>query len=92
MAAGCRQCGLDLRSHDSGDGPAVFVILLLGAVMVPLALALEVLASPPLWLHALIWAPVILAASIVMLRVLKAFLIAQQYRHKSGEAGFHELS
>jgi uncharacterized protein (DUF983 family) len=79
----CEVCGLDLRGHDAGDGPAVFVILGLGALVVPLVLWVEFAYEPPLWLHAVIWIPVIVAATLVPLRLIKGVLVAQQYKHRS---------
>ena len=78
----CTVCGLDLRAHDAGDGPAVFVILILGALVVTMALIVEVKLEPPLWVHALIWPVVILAGAIGMLRPLKATLVALQFQHR----------
>jgi uncharacterized protein (DUF983 family) len=80
----CAACGLDLAAQDSGDGPAVFVILVLGALVVGLALAVELMLSPPLWLHMVLWPPVILGGAIGLLRPFKATLIAFQYRHRLG--------
>lgn len=77
----CAVCGLDLTPHDSGDGPAVFVIFLLGFVVVPMALGFEVLFTPPIWLHLLIWPPVIIALAIVMLRLMKAVLVAFHFKN-----------
>ena len=77
----CDACGLDLSAQDAGDGPAVFVILVLGAVVVGLAIWVEVAFAPPLWVHAIVWLPVITAGAIAMLRPLKALMIALQYRH-----------
>ena len=57
----CEACGLDFAFADSGDGPAVFVILFAGFVVVGLALVVEFLYQPPFWLHALLWGPLILA-------------------------------
>jgi uncharacterized protein (DUF983 family) len=79
----CGSCGLDLRAQDSGDGPAVFVILVLGIIVVGLALLVEVKFSPPLWVHALLWPGVILVGAIALLRVFKATLIALQFRHRA---------
>jgi uncharacterized protein (DUF983 family) len=78
----CETCGLDLSAQDAGDGPAVFVILILGALVVGLAIWVEVLFAPPLWVHAIVWLPVTLAGALLMLRPLKAGLIALQYRHR----------
>jgi uncharacterized protein (DUF983 family) len=78
----CAHCGLDLSAQDAGDGPAVFVILFLGLLIVGLAAWVEIKFSPPIWLHLLLWMPLIIAGAIAMLRPLKAGLIALQYRHE----------
>ena len=77
----CPACGLDLSAQDAGDGPAVFVILFLGLIVVGLAAIVEIKFAPPLWLHMVLWTPLILGGAIVMLRPLKAGLIALQYKH-----------
>jgi uncharacterized protein (DUF983 family) len=77
----CEVCGLDLSAQDAGDGPAVFVIFFLGLIVVGLAALVEIRYSPPIWVHLLLWTPLILGGAIVMLRPLKAGLIALQYRH-----------
>jgi uncharacterized protein (DUF983 family) len=77
----CPACGLDLSAQDAGDGPAVFVVLILGAVVVGLAFWVEIKFAPPLWVHLVLWTPLIIGGAIAMLRILKAWLIAMQYRH-----------
>ncbi len=81
----CAACGLDYSFADSGDGPAVFVIMLVGFVIVGLVLFVELSFQPPIWLHLLLWLPltVILAASV--LRPLKGLMIALQFRHEAKE-------
>jgi len=79
----CAECGPDLRAQDSGDGPAVFVILVLGFIVVGLAALVEVKLGPPLWVHAVLWPGIILAGAVYMLRILKAGLIALQFRHRA---------
>ena len=79
----CSVCDLDLRGNDAGDGPAVFVILGLGAIMMMLVFWVEFRFEPPWWLHVVLWLPITFGAAVWMLRVLKAWLIAQQYRHRS---------
>jgi len=81
----CESCGLDNRFADSGDGPAVFVILGAGFVVVFAALLVEVLYRPPFWLHAALWVPLILLTTLAPLRVVKGLLIALQYHHKAEE-------
>jgi uncharacterized protein (DUF983 family) len=83
----CEVCSLDLSKADSGDGPAVFIILILGAVVVLLALLLESLIGPALWVHMAIWPVVIVAGSIWMLRPAKALLIALQFKNKAEDTG-----
>jgi uncharacterized protein (DUF983 family) len=82
VAPRCAVCELDLAAQDAGDGPAVFVVLILGALVVGLAIWVEVKFEPPMWVHLLLWTPVVLGGSIAMLRPLKAWLIAMQYRHQ----------
>src|SRR5690349_15510409 len=74
----CTTCGLDLKAQDAGDGPAVFVILILGFFAVGMAAFVELKFSPPLWVHAVVWPGLILAGAVFMLRVFKATLIALQ--------------
>ncbi len=77
----CEVCGLDLSAQDAGDGPAVFVILFLGLIVVGLAAIVEIEFSPPIWVHLMLWTPLIVVGAIAMLRAFKAGLIALQYRH-----------
>ena len=81
----CEHCGLDLRFADSGDGPAVFGIMILGFVVLGGALVLEFKASPPVWVHVLLWGLLTPLCAFFLLRVLKATLIALQYKHKAEE-------
>jgi uncharacterized protein (DUF983 family) len=81
VAPRCEACGLDLSAHDTGDGPAVFVIFILGFLGVGLAYIAETLFAPPLWLHAVVWPPVITGLAILLLRPAKAILIALHYKH-----------
>jgi uncharacterized protein (DUF983 family) len=77
----CEVCGLDLSGQDAGDGPAVFVILFLGLLVVGLAAIVEIEFAPPIWVHLMLWTPLILIGAVAMLRPFKAGLIALQYRH-----------
>jgi uncharacterized protein (DUF983 family) len=81
VQATCPVCGLDISAHDAGDGPQVFVIMILGLVVVGLAAFVELRFSPPIWVHLVLWTPVILGGAILLLRPLKAGLIALEYRH-----------
>ncbi len=83
----CQSCGLDFRQVDTGDGAAVGVILVLGAIIVSLAFWVEFRFEPPLWVHALLWPAITLPLAILLMRPAKAALIVQQYRHRSAEMG-----
>ena len=79
----CTNCGLDYAFADAGDGPAVFVILIIGFLVVGLALWTEVDLNPPLWLHFIIWIPLALVLCLTALRLIKGILITLQYRNKA---------
>ncbi len=82
----CGNCGLDYAFIDSGDGPAVFIIMIAGAIVVGSALIVEMRYQPPFWLHAALWLPLVLAVTLLPLRSMKALLIALQFHHKAAEA------
>jgi uncharacterized protein (DUF983 family) len=85
LRSACERCGLDYKFADAGDGPAVFVILIGGGIVVFAALMIEVLYQPPYWVHAALWLPLILIVTLVPLRPLKGLMIALQYHHKAQE-------
>ncbi len=78
----CESCNLDLQKNDSADGPAVFLIFILGFALVPLALLVDALFRWPIWLHLTIWSPLALGLTLGMLRPLKAYIIALQFKHR----------
>lgn len=77
----CPVCGLNLREHDNGDGPAVFLIFILGFLLVPVALLSDALFEIPLWVHGILWTLIALVLCLAMLRPLKSYIIALQYKH-----------
>ena len=81
----CPACVLDYGMFDAGDGPAVFGILIVGAIVCGLALYVEFTFLPPLWVHAVLWIPLICILSGLFLRLSKSALLVLQYRHKAGE-------
>ena len=81
----CDACGLDYGFADAGDGPAVFVIMIAGFIVVGAALMVEIYYQPPLWVHAALWVPLVLITTLAPLRLLKGVLIALQYHHKAAE-------
>ena len=81
----CEACGLDYAFVDAGDGPAVFVILFAGFIVVGAALVVEMRYQPPLWVHVALWLPLLLLTTLAPLRSMKGVLIALQYHHKAAE-------
>ena len=80
----CRACGLDYSTFNVGDGPAAFLIFIVGTITVVSALVVDGVFSPPWWVH-LVWIPVAAALTIGGLRISKAWLLAQEYKHQARE-------
>ena len=81
----CPECGLDLSRFNVGDGPAAFLTLVLGALVVIAAIAVELTLHPPLWLHMLVWTPLTAIGVVWSLRLAKAALLASEYRNDARE-------
>jgi uncharacterized protein (DUF983 family) len=79
VGGNCASCNLDYSYADAGDGPAVFVILIIGFVVVGSALWTEVNVNPPLWVHLIVWLPLAVALSLTALRLVKGVLLTLQY-------------
>jgi len=90
FASRCRVCGLDFSAFNVGDGPAAFLTLIVGALIVGLALWLEVAVHPPFWVHVILWVPITTLAVIWGLRAGKSALLAAEYRRKAGEGRLKE--
>ena len=89
FAEKCPSCGLDFSTFNVGDGPAAFLIFIVGTVTVVGALVVDGAFSPPWWVH-LVWIPVAAALTIWGLRVSKGWLLAQEYRHRAREGKIAE--
>lgn len=81
----CAACELDISQFEVGDGPAIFVIMIANFLVMGMALWVEFTFEPPLWLHAILWLPVIAAICILCIRVFKAMLLAQQYQKNASQ-------
>jgi uncharacterized protein (DUF983 family) len=83
--AKCEACGLDYGRYNVGDGPAAFLTLIIGALLVAAALALDAAVQPPLWVHVLLWVPLTAAAVVYGLRVAKGALLASEHQRQAAE-------
>ncbi len=86
VAPRCRVCGLDLKFADSGDGPAVFVTLFAGFLVLGIALWVELTYEPPIWVHLVMVLPLTLIVCLGLLRPLKGLMVALQYRNRAEQA------
>lgn len=87
FAQRCSACGLEFHKFNVGDGPAAFLTLIVGAVVMLLAVWLQLAAEPPWWVHVILWVPLTTLGVLFGLRVAKAALLWSEYRQKTGEAG-----
>jgi uncharacterized protein (DUF983 family) len=85
FAPKCRVCGLGYAGFNVGDGPAAFLILLVGALITALAITVELGLNPPFWVHVILWVPLTALAVIGSLRIAKGLLLALEYRHRAHE-------
>jgi uncharacterized protein (DUF983 family) len=83
VAPNCEACGLDYAFADSGDGPAVFVTLIAGFIVLGAALAIDMAYEPPLWVYAVFFLPLAVLVCLGMLRPMKSLMIALQYQNKA---------
>jgi uncharacterized protein (DUF983 family) len=87
LRSACPICGLNFTQADTGDAGAVGVIMVLGAIVVALAFWVEFRFSPPWWIHAILWPAVTIPLAVLIMRPVKAALVAAQYRTRSSEMG-----
>ena len=83
FAPHCSNCGLDLLAFNVGDGAATFLILIVGAIVTGLAMWLELSQAPPWYVHVILWLPLTLVLTLVLMRIAKALLLALEYRHEA---------
>src|SRR5687768_3991930 len=85
FAPRCRACGLDYAAFNVGDGPAAFLIMIVGGLIVALAIITQLNFQPPFWVHILLWLPLTVGAVVGALRVAKGMLLALEYRNAARE-------
>lgn len=81
----CSSCGLDLAKNDSADGPAVFLIFILGFLIVPLALLTDSIFQLPIWVHLFLWTPLCLGIIFGLLKPIKSLVISLQWQHRASD-------
>ena len=86
----CRACGLDYSKYNVGDGPAAFLTLIVGAIVLILALVVEFQFYPPMWVHLLLWFPITIGLVVATLRFSKALLLISEHRNEAHEGVIDE--
>ena len=85
FARRCEACHADFEKEDAGDGPAVFVIFLVGIFIIPMALGFSMIFNAPMWLTLVIWIPIIIIVSLILLRMLRGVMFNLQWKHDALE-------
>jgi len=83
LAPSCEVCGLDYAFADSADGPAIFIMLIAGFIVVGAALLTDAYFEPPLLVLGAIFLPLMAVVSLGLIRPFKGILIASQFRNKA---------
>lgn len=91
FAPHCEGCGANFDIEDAGDGPAVFVIMLAGFIIIPLALAFQLITSAPLWLTMLLWMPILIMFCLALLRPLRGVMFNLQWVNRAREVRSDDL-
>ncbi len=81
----CDECGLDLSKNDSADGPAVFLMFILGFLIVPAAIICVVKYNWSFLLMITVWGGLTLALTVGSIRYLKAYVIALQFKYRPND-------
>ncbi|THD44773.1 MAG: DUF983 domain-containing protein [Bradyrhizobium sp.] len=85
LGPACSACGLDFSFADAGDGPAVFVALIGGFLVLGAMLAVQIAYEPPLWVYPLVFVPLTIVVCLGLLRPFKGLLIASQFVNRAGD-------
>ena len=86
LADKCSSCGQDFGFADPADGPAFFVMSGIGILVIAVWAWWVVVQHPPIWAQMTTIFPAFLGGSLISLRPVKAWLVAEQFLHKAEEA------
>ncbi len=84
IADHCAAWGEEFHHHRADDFPAYLVIVVVGHIIVPAILAVEVAYAPPTWLQLVVWLPLTLISSLALLQPTKGAIVGLQW-----QAGMH---
>jgi uncharacterized protein (DUF983 family) len=81
----CDGCGLDYSTFNVGDGPAALLTMFIGAVVIALAIGVDIAFRPPFWVHVILWVPLTALMVLAALRFAKGALLVAEHRNKAKE-------
>ena len=90
-ADSCAVCGADFRDEDAGDGPAIFVIFIVGIFIVPMALGFQMVLDPPIFVTLLVWSPIVIIVSLWLLRLLRGLMFNIAWQRKAREVRLQDF-
>lgn len=90
VAPSCERCGEALHHHRADDAPPYLTITIVGHVVVPLLLWLELSHEPELWIHFALWLPLTLGLCLALLPPMKGMVVGYQWAMRMH--GFDENS
>ncbi len=90
FAPRCSGCNLDFNQFNVGDGPAAFLVMIVGGLVTLLAVLVQLKFEPPFWVHILLWLPLTAALVIYFLRIAKGALLSFEYRNSAREGRLAE--
>ena len=87
----CSACGADFTDEDAGDGPAVFVIFIIGIFIIPMALGFHMILSPPVAVTFILWGIIIIATSLWLLRLMRGVMFNIAWQRKAREVRLQDF-
>jgi uncharacterized protein (DUF983 family) len=79
VAHRCPECGEDLYHHRADDAPPYFTILIVGHLIVAGVMMVEDYFHPDYWVHLLMWVPLTIGLSLLILPRIKGALVGMQW-------------
>lgn len=79
VAPACSSCSEELHHHRADDAPPYFTILIVGHLIIPMVVAVEMAYRPDLWIHAALWFPMTLILAMTALPLIKGALVGLQW-------------
>ena len=78
----CPHCGEALHHHRADDAPPYFTMLIVGHIIVPIILAVEIEYAPPVWIQMTVWPLLTAALSLLLLPRIKGAVVGMQWAQR----------